>query len=52
MKTYNVVIKDNKYLTANGKLTTNPNLAYTYETKEQAQQIADQIQGIATKLTI
>lgn len=52
MKTYNVIKKDNKYLTANNKLTTNPNLAYTYPTQEQAQQIADQIQGEATTLTI
>lgn len=52
MKTYNVVTKDNKYLTANGKFTSNPNLAYVYESKEIAEQIADKIQGIATTLII
>lgn len=31
MNTYNVVTKDNKYLTANGKFTTNPNLAAVYK---------------------
>lgn len=52
MKTYNVVMKDGKYLTAGMKFTTNENLAYVYATMEEAQQIAKQVGGEAKELKI
>ena len=52
MKSYNVVIKDGKYLTASMNFTTNENLAYTFATKEEAQKIAKQVGGEAKELKV
>ena len=51
-KSYLTITKDGQYLTANGKFTSNENLAYTYQSQEQAEQIAKQIGGKVTVLKV
>ena len=45
-------MKDKKYFTSDGKFTSNENLAYTYESKDDAQQVAEAVEGVAIEIDI